>query len=97
MRYEDMINELQAGRTVAHKPHGNSMTPIITSGQRIEISPCEPSDIQTGDVVLAKVKGRCMIHKVTRISMDGRFMISNNHGHDNGWSRQIYGKVTKIG
>ena len=97
MRYEDILQELARGNTVRHKPHGNSMTPIIKSGEPIEISPCAPSDVQTGDVVLAKVKGRYMIHLVTRTSLDGRFMISNNHGHDNGWTRQIYGRVTKIG
>lgn len=97
MRYADIIQELQAGNTVRHKPHGNSMTPLIKSGQPIEISPCDPADIQTGDIVLAKVKGHFYIHLVTRTSLDGRFMISNNHGHDNGWSRQIYGRVTKIG
>lgn len=97
MRYQDIIQELQAGRSVTHKPHGNSMTPRIKSGDRIEISPCEPRDIQTGDIVLAKVKGHYYVHLVTRTSLDGRFMISNNHGHDNGWTRQVYGKVTKIG
>lgn len=97
MRYEDIINELQAGRSVIHKPHGNSMTPRIKSGQRITISPVDPADINSGDIVLAKVKGRYMVHLVTRTSLDGRFMISNNHGHDNGWTRQVYGKVTKIG
>lgn len=97
MRYQDIIQELQAGRTVAHKPHGNSMTPRIKSGDHIEISPVQPHDIHTGDIVLAKVKGHYYVHLVTRTSLDGRFMISNNHGHDNGWTRQVYGKVTKIG
>lgn len=96
MRYQDILQELAQGNTVAHKPRGNSMTPLIKSGQRIEISPCHSSDIQTGDIVLAKVKGHYYIHLVTRTSLDGRFMISNNHGHDNGWTRQVYGRVTKI-
>lgn len=79
------------------KPKGNSMTPIIRSGQRIVLSPVDPDDVQVGDAVLAKVKGRYFIHKVTAIGDDGRFQISNNHGHINGWSRQVYGKVTEIG
>lgn len=95
MRYADMVIALAAGRSVTLKPHGNSMTPIIRSGQRIIISPI--GDVEVGDVVLAKVKGHFMIHKVTAIGDDGRFQISNNHGHVNGWTRQIYGKVTEIG
>lgn len=97
MRYPEIIQELSEGRSVTLKPKGNSMTPIIRSGQRIVLSPVDPDDVQVGDAVLAKVKGRYFIHKVTAIGDDGRFQISNNHGHINGWSRQVYGKVTEIG
>lgn len=96
MRYPDIIRELDAGHSVSLKPHGNSMTPMIKSGDRITLSPCSPSEVTVGDAVLAKVKGRYFIHKVTAIGDDGRFQISNNHGHVNGWSRQVYGKVTEI-
>lgn len=97
MRYNDIIRELGAGRNVTLHPKGNSMTPRIESGQRIVLSPASLSEIAKGDVVLAKVKGRYMIHLVTTVGDDGRVMISNNHGHDNGWSRQIFGRVTEIG
>lgn len=97
MRYPDIVRELSEGRSVTLKPHGNSMTPIIQSGQRIVLSPIDPQDVQVGDAVLAKVKGNYYIHKVTAIGDDGRFQISNNHGHVNGWSRQVFGKVTEIG
>lgn len=97
MRYPDIVRELSEGRSVTLKPHGNSMTPIIKSGQRIVLSPVLASEVEVGDAVLAKVKGRYFIHKVTAIGDDGRFQISNNHGHVNGWTRQVYGKVTQIG
>ena len=97
MRYPDILAELDKGNIVALKPHGNSMTPIIRSGQRIELTPTVGEDVEVGDVVLAKVKGRYFIHKVTAIGDDGRFQISNNHGHVNGWTSKVYGKVTKIG
>ena len=79
------------------KPHGNSMTPMIRSGQRIVLSPVDLSEVRVGDAVLAKVKGRFFVHKVTAIGDDGRFQISNNHGHVNGWTRQVFGRVTEIG
>jgi phage repressor protein C with HTH and peptisase S24 domain len=97
MRYPDIVRELSEGRSVTLKPHGNSMTPMIQSGQRIVLSPCKPEDVRVGDAALAKVKGRYFIHKVTAIGDDGRFQISNNHGHVNGWTRQVFGKVTQIG
>lgn len=97
MRYSDILLELLAHRDVVLKPKGNSMTPLIKSGERIVLSPVLPKDVAVGDVVLAKVKGRYFIHKVTAIAADGRFQISNNHGHVNGWARMVYGKVTEIG
>lgn len=97
MRYPDIIKELTEGRSVRLKPKGNSMTPMIKSGQPIVLSPVDPKDVRVGDAVLAKVNGNYYIHKVTAIGDDGRFQISNNHGHVNGWARAIFGKVTKIG
>jgi phage repressor protein C with HTH and peptisase S24 domain len=96
MRYADIIHELDLGREVTLKPHGNSMTPIIQSGQEIVLSPIKRA-VKKGDIVLAKVKGRYFIHKVTAVGDDGAYQISNNHGHVNGWSRQLYGIVTSIG
>lgn len=97
MFYSDMIRELAAGRTVVTKPHGNSMTPMIKSGQRIEITPVADRHPKVGDAVLAKVKGRYMIHKITAIGDDGRYQISNNHGHVNGWTYRVFGVVTDVG
>lgn len=96
MQYPEIVRELEAGRAVTLRPHGNSMTPIIRSGQRIVLEPVVAANIQKGDVVLAKVNGRYYIHKVTAID-GGRWQISNNHGHVNGWSRQVFGIVTEVG
>lgn len=93
MHYLDIIKELDEGRSVTIKPHGNSMSPLISSGDTITLRPVDPADVKTGDAVLAKVKGRFYIHLVTAVGDDGRFQISNNHGHVNGWSRQVYGRV----
>lgn len=94
-----VAESLLAGETVTLRPHGNSMTPLIESGQRIVISPCWPRDVRLDDIVLAKVKGVYYVHKVTGIQGHGvrRFQISNNHGHVNGWTTRVYGKVTEIG
>jgi len=41
------------------------------------------------------VNGRYVdAHKITKRDGD-RYLISNNHGHDNGWTRIIYGKVVR--
>lgn len=94
MRYPQIVRELAEGRKVTLRPHGNSMTPIIRSGQKIVLSPLSGPPVR-GDVVLAKVNGHFYIHKVTAVKA-GSFQISNNHGRVNGWTRQVFGVVTEI-
>ncbi len=91
------VQLLLAGQDVKFRPHGNSMVPIIYSGQLVTVSPVD-REIKTGDVVLCKVNGRQMLHKVSAIGSDGRYQISNNHGYVNGWTtrKNIFGILTKI-
>jgi hypothetical protein len=97
LNYLAIAERLENGENVRLKPHGNSMTPIIKSGQPIVLSPVSHDELSVGDVVLAKVNGHWYIHKLTAIGDDGRYQISNNHGHVNGWTRRVYGRVTEIG
>lgn len=92
--YHHMQHELAIqGRTEA-KVFGHSMRPILESGSFLTFEKCSHYDI--GDIVFCKVKGRYIdAHKITKIDSQGRYLISNNHGHDNGWSRQIFGKVVR--
>lgn len=89
------IQKLLAGETVIVKGKGNSMTPKLKSGEAVIVEPITPDTIiKKRDIVLCKVKGHIYLHLVTGISGD-MYKISNNHGHDNGWTRQIYGKYTR--
>lgn len=64
------------------------MTPLIKSGQEHVLSPINLSDVEVGDIVfcthLVKAKG------------DRGVLIGNNHGKINGWTKSVFGKVTKI-
>ncbi len=89
-------DKLIKGETVQCRPRGSSMKPRINSGQLITISP-DVSELNKGDVVFCKVKGRYYVHLLTAIQGE-RYQISNNHGHINGWvgKNGIFGKVTKV-
>lgn len=79
------------GRTEA-KVFGQSMKPILESGSFLTFE--KRPNYEVGDIVFCKVRGRYIdAHKITKIDSHGRYMISNNHGHDNGWSSQIFGKA----
>lgn len=73
---------------------GSSMTPILKSGSTLLFKKFDKYKV--GDIVFCKVRGRWIdSHKITKISHRG-YMISNNHGWDNGWTKQVYGKMIKI-
>ena len=96
-----VIADLQAGKTVEnYKEGGNSMTPLIKDGQKVTLEPIpDLSAIKRGDIVLCKVRGSIMTHLVkgTRNNRGKlEFQIGNNHGHVNGWTRQVFGKVTAV-
>jgi phage repressor protein C with HTH and peptisase S24 domain len=91
------IEQLKQGITVRFRPHGNSMQPRIESGQLVTVEPVfRPIDV--GDVVLCKVDGRQWLHLVTAVESDGRYQISNNKGHVNGWCshQNVFGILTNV-
>lgn len=92
-RYAD---DLAHGKTVQFRPRGNSMTPIISSGQLVTVEPLDRDTLQLGDVVLAKVRGQFYLHKVVGVDKPRRrVQIGNNHGHINGWTNfsNVYGRM----
>jgi phage repressor protein C with HTH and peptisase S24 domain len=92
------IELLKSGVGVKFRPHGNSMQPRIESGELVTVEPIGTRSINVGDVVLCKVEGKQWLHLVTAIASDGRYQISNNKGHVNGWcmSSNIFGIVTAV-
>jgi phage repressor protein C with HTH and peptisase S24 domain len=89
------IEPLSKGETVQVKGVGNSMTPILKSGQVVTVKPLTKDDIlKKNDIVLAKVKGRTYMHLVKGLKND-EVLIGNNHGHLNGWTTRdkVYGRL----
>ena len=94
-RYLDAIESLASSGVHVMKVTGQSMKPKIQSGSVLSFQ--KTDDYQKGDVVFCLVGSRYIdAHLITKVADDGRFMISNNHGHDNGWTRKIFGRVVKV-
>lgn len=97
-----VLEKLKNGEVVIrNKEPGNSMTPILKSRQPVDITPVTDETVLiVGDIVYCKVKGCFYTHKIAAICEKNgtKYLISNNHGHENGWIRrkQIFGVVTKI-
>lgn len=96
MQNKEIISKLKQGYIIQFRPRGNSMTPKIKSGELVTICPtiyCEK--IKKGDIVYCKVKGNIYLHLVRQAS-DGKYLIGNNYGKINGWTKNIYGKFIKM-
>jgi hypothetical protein len=90
------LEKLQAGETfITHEP-GNSMTPILKSNQDVMLKPATWETVEVGDIVYAKCKGYFYTHLVKAKHPTKGVLIGNNHGHDNGWTKNVYGKVIQI-
>lgn len=92
----EIAKQLQAGKTITIKPRGNSMTPRIESGEAVTLTPIRDEDIEVGNIVLSRVKGKFWLHLISAVDGD-RVQISNNKGRVNGWTHRsnVYGLADK--
>lgn len=90
------VEKLLAGETIISKEPGNSMTPILQSRQPVELTPTTWDKVEIGDIVYCKVRGNYYTHLVKAKDENRGVQIGNNHGYINGWTKNVYGKVTQI-
>ena len=72
------------------------MTPLIKSGQDHELIPITWGVCEIDDIFFCKVRGRYYTHLVKSKDLARGLLIGNNKGGINGWTKQVYGKVSKI-
>ena len=90
------LEKLQAGESFVTSEKGNSMSPIIKSGQEHKLEPATWKEVEVDDIVYCKVKGNYYTHIVKAKNEEKGCLIGNNKGGINGWTKQVYGKVVKI-
>jgi hypothetical protein len=92
-KYKMLLEELETVGSGSMKCFGNSMLPILSNPSVCFYEVRDQYNID--DIVFSKVNGRYIdAHKITAVDGD-RYLISNNKGHNNGWTRTVYGKVVK--
>ncbi|WP_212004880.1 S24 family peptidase [Chitinophaga sp. HK235] len=91
-KYERLKNELETVGTGKMKAFGSSMLPILKNGTLLTFK--KETEYAIGDIVFCKVKGRYIdAHKIIKKDVGKGFLIANNHGFENGWTKIIYGRV----
>jgi hypothetical protein len=90
------LEKLQNGEIFITSEKGNSMVPLIKSGQEHELAPISWEEAEIGDIVYCKVKGNFYTHLVKSKDEQRGLLIGNNKGGINGWTKSVYGKVVQI-
>jgi hypothetical protein len=75
------------------------MVPLIRSRQQVVVAPVDPSKLEAGDIVLARVAGTVYLHLVSSVdAARKRVQISNNRGRVNGWTShdRVFGVCVSI-
>jgi hypothetical protein len=75
------------------------MTPLIRSRQRVTVAAVDPTRLEVGDIVLAKIAGTVHLHLVSALDTSYRqIQISNNRGRVDGWTNHstVYGICTAV-
>ncbi|MFE6667434.1 S26 family signal peptidase [Streptomyces sp. NPDC057697] len=73
----------------------SSMVPLIRTRQQVVVAPVDPSQMEVGDIVLARVAGTIYLHLVPSEDLARtRVWICNIRGRVNGWTS--FGRVFGI-
>jgi len=93
-KYERLKGDLEEKGIGKMKVFGNSMLPILKSGSLLTFE--QRDEYEVGDITFSKVRGRFIdAHKIIKKDSNKGYLIANNHGYENGWTKIIYGKVVE--
>ena len=88
---------LNEGRTVRFTPLGNSMLPFIRGGKD-SVQVKKQPDVEVGDIVLARLPGRYVMHRVFSREGDALVLMGDGNvaGTESCTTADILGTVTAI-
>src|SRR3990167_6550754 len=90
------LEKLQNGEIFITSEKGNSMFPLIKSGQQNKLAPATWQEVEVGDIVYCKLGCNFYTHLVKAKNEQRGVQIGNNKGGINGWTKQVYGKVIEV-
>ena len=85
----EAVETLLNGETVAHWEWGESMMPILESGQYVRLTPTY-NHPKSGDIVLANVDGKWTCHLALMVNeASGWCLVGTTSGDVIGWSNNV--------
>lgn len=85
---DEVVKSISDGETIARFEFGNSMRPVLCSGQYARLVPLHGSDdVQIGDAVFCNVGGYWMTHMVWNKNRHSKqYLIGSSSGEMYGWT-----------
>ena len=96
----EMEEALKNGESFYHWEYGDSLSPLIESGEYVKITPCDINEVKRGDCVFCVIEEDGMVlpmvHQVWEISDASHsgelwFKIGSTHASIYGWTKKVYG------
>jgi len=95
-RYARLKDELATTGIGSMKTGGGSMTPIFPAKTPVMMFYQKQESYEVGDIVACSCRGRFIdAHLITAKDANRGYLISNNHGYNNGWTHNIFGRVIR--
>lgn len=99
--YDEVMEAMRNHESVMYYEFGDSLYPLVRSGEYVHITPCVPIDVKRGDVVFCILEDRAgnecpMVHQVWEISNASHtgelwFKIGSTMSTIFGWTTRVYG------
>lgn len=89
---EEVLDALKNGETIARFEYGDSMKPMLVSGEYCILEPITKQP-QVGDAVFCRVNGYLMTHMVwvvSNIADKPYYLIGGSNGSLYGWTNEVY-------
>lgn len=86
------VELLKANGRLRTRAFGNSMKGLLASGQYHMLESCVASDCVKGDIVFCRF-GRVYLTHLVKAVGDRGVLVCNAKGMENGWTKNVYGKV----
>ena len=94
-RYQRLHEELATTGTGTMTTGGGSMTPIFPAKTNVKMTYKRQDSYEVGDIVFCKCKNFIDAHIIIAKDANKGYLIANNHGHPNGWTHTVYGRVVR--
>lgn len=93
-RYGRLMEALAGEGRGTMRCAGPSMLPVLANPSTCDYERADRYEV--GDIVFCRVRGRFVdAHWVREVSEARGYLIGNNHGHLNGWTRKVFGRVVE--